>query len=215
MIEAIARGPALRRRALLAIAIGAAPLLAAPLAGRALADRAAVWGAGELARAAAHLDRPGGATREALVPMPQEIPAEEPEAAAADLVAPALAEPKRRAAAGAPPAPAPASHRGLLIRAPVVARAVRSGARPDGTPVPASGARPAGLALHGIGHLGAGLRDGDVLTSVGGTTATSVGAVVGAVAGAIRSGARVITATVWRGDQRIQVAIEIPRRRRG
>lgn len=105
----------------------------------------------------------------------------------------------------------PQRGRGLLIRAAVVARAVETGVRPGGVPVPASGLRPAGLALQGVSGYGAGLVDGDVLTSVGGTAATSVGAVVGAVTGAVSSGARALGAAVWRADRRIDVTVEIPR----
>jgi hypothetical protein len=118
---------------------------------------------------------------------------------------PFVADPRK------PKKPAPLPRRGLLVRAAVVARAVESGVRPSGVPVPATGQRPAGLALQGIGGFGAGLADGDVLTSVGGTPATSVGAVVGAVAGAIRSNAKALGAVVWRGDRRIDVTVEIPR----
>jgi hypothetical protein len=54
------------------------------------------------------------------------------------------------------------------------------------------------------------MQDGDILTSVGGTSATSEGAVIGVIAGAIGQGAKVITGVVWRGDQRMDVAVEIP-----
>jgi len=101
---------------------------------------------------------------------------------------------------------------GILVRASVVAAAVESGARPSGVAVPAQGFRPAGIALAGVSGFGAGLRDGDVLTRVGGTPATSVGAVIGAVAGALRQKARVITGEIWRGEQRLSIAVEIPRR---
>jgi S1-C subfamily serine protease len=103
--------------------------------------------------------------------------------------------------------------KGLRIREAVVARAARSGARPSGTPVAASGPRPPGLVLHGVGQFGAGLRDGDVLTSVGGAPARSVGTVVGAVAGALRARAPLLGAVVWRGDEPIQVTVELPRLR--
>ncbi len=99
---------------------------------------------------------------------------------------------------------------GIFVRASVVAAAVRSGSRPSGVPVPARGPRPAGIALSSVGGFGAGLRDGDVLTQVSGAPATSVGVVVGAVAVALRKHAPVITGEVWRGDQRLSVAVEIP-----
>ncbi len=107
--------------------------------------------------------------------------------------------------------PAARPRRGILVRAAVIARAVESGTRPTGVAVPASGQRPAGLALQGVSGFGAGLADGDVLTSVGGTAAMSVGAVVGAVAGAVRSRARALGAVVWRGDHSIVVTVELPR----
>jgi hypothetical protein len=61
-----------------------------------------------------------------------------------------------------------------------------------------------------VSRFGTGLHDGDILTSVGGTPATSEGTVIGIVAGAISQGAKVITGVVWRGDQRMDVAVEIP-----
>lgn len=101
-------------------------------------------------------------------------------------------------------------HRGVMVRADAVVRAVRSGGRPSSVPAPASGQRPAGLSLVGVSRFGTGLHDGDILTNVGGTAATSEGLVIGIVAGAISQGAKVITGVVWRGDQRIDVAVEIP-----
>lgn len=112
------------------------------------------------------------------------------------------------------PAPSPKNlskrHRGIIVRTDAVVRAVRSGGRPSSFPAPASGSRPAGLSLVGVTHFGTGLRDGDILTSVGGTPATSESLVVALVAGAIGQGAKVITGVVWRDDQRMDVAVEIP-----
>jgi S1-C subfamily serine protease len=64
-----------------------------------------------------------------------------------------------------------------------------------------------------VGQIGAGLRDGDVLTSVGGAPARSVDSVIAAVAGALRARAPLLSAVVWRGDQPIQVVVELPRPR--
>ena len=108
------------------------------------------------------------------------------------------------------PQPNTPRHRGIVVRADAVIRAVHSGGRPSSVPAPASGQRPAGLSLAGVSHFGTGLHDGDILTSVGGTSATSEGAVIGTVAGAISQGAKVITGVVWRDEQRIDVAVEIP-----
>ena len=101
-------------------------------------------------------------------------------------------------------------HRGVMVRADAVVRAVRSGGRPSSIPAIASGTRPAGLSLVGVSRFGTGVHDGDILTSVGGTPATSEGAVIGVVAGAISQGTKVITGVVWRDEQRIDVAVEIP-----
>lgn len=100
--------------------------------------------------------------------------------------------------------------KGIVVRANAVVHAVRRGGRPSSVPAPASGQRPAGLSLLGVSHYGTGLRDGDILTHVGGTSATSEGVVIGIVAGAISQGAKVITGVVWRGEQRLDVAVEIP-----
>jgi len=102
------------------------------------------------------------------------------------------------------------THRGIVVRSDAVVRAVQSGGRPSSVPAPASGERPAGLSLIGVSHFGTGLHDGDILTSVGGTPATSEAAVIGLVAGAISQHAKVITGVVWRGEQRIDVSVEIP-----
>jgi hypothetical protein len=90
--------------------------------------------------------------------------------------------PKRRSAPRRSAEPVP--ERGLRVSAQTVLRLAHSGARPGGTPVPASRGCPAGLRLHGVGGLGVGLRDGDVLTHAAGRPASSRAEVVGAVIGA-------------------------------
>lgn len=185
----------------------AAPLVALPLATRALADSLAERGE------AGHLDAirpvPAAPAPADPPPLPPDDPGAQPELFDG-VSSPARDRDRRRASVAAERAPAPAP-KGLRIRAGAVLRAARSGARPSGVPVPASGARPAGLLLQGVGQFGVGLRDGDVLTSVAGAPASSVGAVVAAVTGAWRAEARVLSAVVWRGDQPIQVAVELPR----
>ena len=207
------------QRRLAAVAL-TAPLVAIPLAGRAVADGLGARGGAALALALVEvqLDRPGeGLQPFAAAPAPEPAPLAGPEARPepeAQAPCPAAAKKKPCVGPGAPrPAGQPAPPRGLRIRAAVVASAVRSGARPSGTPVPPSRARPGGLALYGVGQFGAGLRDGDVLTSIAGAPAGSVDVVVSAVLGALRKRAPVLSAIVWRGEEPIQVAVELPQPR--
>ena len=209
-----------RWRRLLAGAALVGPLIAIPFAGCSMADRLGAHGGGALAVAAARLDRPGaGAPPPAAAQAPEPERQTTPEARTLPVVqvpCPASDRAEARPCAGrggARLAAQPAAPRGLRIGAAIVARAVRSGVRPSGTPVPPTGVRPGGLALHGVGALGAGLRDGDVLTSVAGAPASSVDGVVSAVLWALRKRASVLTATVWRGDAPIQVAVELPQPR--
>jgi hypothetical protein len=181
-----------------------APLVTLPFGGRALAD---------------FIARKAGEGLAGALPDPSPEPIE-PGAESGTESAPLLEE-EIGTFDGAPRAPADArprspliepraSRRGLLIRADLVARAVKSGVRPSAVPAPASGMRPDGLALYGVGGFGAGLRDGDVVTSVAGTPASSVGALIGAISGAVHARAKSISAVVWRGDEKLLVTLEIP-----
>lgn len=180
-----------------------APLVAIPPLTRMLVDRAAPALAHE---ATSHLQR---AFEWRPVYTPRELEPVAPEA-----TSPLNAEPQLEdlpdVPSAAPTQPGAKRHRGIVVRANAVVRAVRSGGRPSSSPAPASGQRPAGLSLVGVSRYGTGLRDGDILTAVGGTPATSEGVVVALVAGAISQGAKVITGVVWRDDQRFDVAVEIP-----
>jgi hypothetical protein len=99
---------------------------------------------------------------------------------------------------------------GIHVRAATVLRLAAAGVHPTGTPVPASGSRPAGLALHGVGRLGVGLRDGDVLTDVAGAPATSPAAVVGAVLAARANRAPAMSGHVWREATVWQIVVDMP-----
>lgn len=179
----------------------AAPLIAIPVITRVLVDRLAPTLA-DLATAT--LDR-------AFAWRPLHTPPQVCEAAP-DAATPGFYEPSMPENEDKPRVAHPSTTRakGIVVRANAVAHAVRRGGRPSSVPAPASGQRPAGLSLVGVSHYGTGLRDGDVLTQVGGTQATSEGVVIGIVAGAISQGAKVITGVVWRGEQRLDVAVEIP-----
>jgi hypothetical protein len=113
-----------------------------------------------------------------------------------------------RATPGNGGSPLPA--RGVMVNRARVLAAAKAGIRPSGSSVAATPYRPSGLALHGVGIVGVGLRDGDVVTRVGGARATSQGAVIGAVTAALRQKLPAITAEVWRGRHRILVTVELP-----
>lgn len=100
---------------------------------------------------------------------------------------------------------------GLFVGASLVRRAIQVGGRPTGSPIAASGDRPAGLILHGISRYGSALRDGDVLTSISGAQATSSPVVIGAILSAVRARSAAISGVVWRGNERFQVTVELPR----
>ncbi|MSP25061.1 MAG: hypothetical protein EXR75_07830 [Myxococcales bacterium] len=104
---------------------------------------------------------------------------------------------------------------GVLVKRQRVMAAARAGIRPSGSPVAMNAWRGRGLALAGVGMVGVGLRDGDVVTKVGGSPATSDAAVVGAVTAALRKGHPAITAEVWRDRQKIIVTVELPKVRFG
>jgi len=206
--------PPMRRahatRRVLAAGLVLAPLILVPLASRALVDHTASFVGTNLADlfAIAFAWRTPATDTQALHAAPNaDLPGIE--------ILPPTEEASSPSRGGrhAAPSSSTAPRGGIVVRAALVAAAVRSGSRPSGVPVPASGPRPAGLALSGVGGFGAGLRDGDVLTSVAGAPATSVGSVVSAVAGALQQKASVITGEVWRGEQRLALAVEIPEMR--
>jgi hypothetical protein len=85
-----------------------------------------------------------------------------------------------------------------------------SGARPRGAFVAANGVRPAGLRLTGVGALGIGLQDGDVLTRALGQPVTATGAVIQAVLAARAQHAAVLDGEFWRGPQRYVIRVEQP-----
>lgn len=81
---------------------------------------------------------------------------------------------------------------------------------PQAVPVAATEQHPAGLRLVGVGGLGVGLRDGDVLSRVSGSPVTSVGAVVELVLGQRARLARDISGEFWRNGERWALLVEQP-----
>jgi hypothetical protein len=70
--------------------------------------------------------------------------------------------------------------------------------------------RSAGVRLSGVGALGMGLADGDVVTSIDGRLTPTEGDATSAGSAAWSSGARTVRATILRGDQTIAVTVELP-----
>ncbi len=109
-----------------------------------------------------------------------------------------------------PPSTKAPPTRGIRVKASTVLRLANSGVRPGGSPVAATADRPAGLVLQGVGGLGVGLRDGDVLTQCAGAPASSPGAVIGAVLAARQRRAPAMSGVVYRGSEKIALYVEMP-----
>ena len=106
--------------------------------------------------------------------------------------------------------PLSAAERGVFVSAETVLGLASRGVVPRAVPVPPSASRPAGLRLVGVGALGIGLRDGDILTHVLGAPAGSVAAVIDAVVRARAGSARVISGTFWRDGRSLSLVVEQP-----
>jgi len=72
--------------------------------------------------------------------------------------------------------------------------------------------RAIGARLYGVGALGVGLADGDVVTSIDGRATPDMTTATGAAMGAYASGEAVAHATVLRGGRTLQVTVHIPPR---
>lgn len=172
-----------------------------------LAGRAAVPSVGDavvrrLARLTAALPAP---VESAVAVAPLPAPAS-PEPAPAP---PPPARPRNvRAASSARPSPEAA----LEIPADRLARLTEKQLRSLGAldAVDAEG-NAAGAALSGIGALGVGLDDGDVVTSIDGRATRDVSAALAAAVQAYGSGQGTARATVRRGGRTLPVVVHIPR----
>jgi hypothetical protein len=200
----------MRRRLLTALAVAASFALSAWGSARlARASGDAVGSA--LARAASAIPAPGHSLLDP--PPPRETTTESDSAAAVildDLTDPEAAAGVTKTGKKKPSSTTVRPKRGIHVKAATVLRLAARGVRPSGVAVPASGERPAGLALQGVGALGVGLRDGDVLTQVAGAPASSIGAVVGAVLAARQRRAPAMSGLVYRGDEKIAIHVEMP-----
>ena len=106
----------------------------------------------------------------------------------------------------------------LFVPARVTARVAPIAARQvHGTAAMDAKGRPLGVRLSGVGALGVGLADGDILTSVVGQPTLDVDAATGAIAAATASGKRRVSAAILRETggaerkvERIFVTEELP-----
>jgi hypothetical protein len=80
----------------------------------------------------------------------------------------------------------------------------------NGTTVLDARGRPSGVSLYGVGALGVGLADGDVVTAIDGRSTPTADDATSAGLTAWSSGKRSACATIVRGDETIAVTVEIP-----
>jgi hypothetical protein len=195
------------RRAIVAVSLGAPFALVVAFTG-AVADRQAVGVAEALCQVSEGLSlaEPELETRDqdqvarwrAELATLLDEPASTPEEAGAD-----GPQTRRPRAAGAAP-------HGLFVSADKVLRLAQAGARPAGIPVNAAGTRPGGLLLTGVGGLGLGLQDGDILTHALGQPAVSEEAVVGAIIRARGARQPHLSGQVWRGGRSFALVVAQP-----
>jgi hypothetical protein len=72
--------------------------------------------------------------------------------------------------------------------------------------------RPLGARLHGVGGLGVGLADGDVITSIDGRTTANAGDATTAALGAYMSGEATVHGTLLRDGKTLRVTVHVPAR---
>ena len=85
------------------------------------------------------------------------------------------------------------------------------GVLPSSQAVPATHFRPQGLQVSGVGGMGIGARDGDVLTEVAGQRVQSEGQVIALVLQTHGAGHRAVAGAFWRGMKKWTITVELPR----
>jgi hypothetical protein len=98
----------------------------------------------------------------------------------------------------------------VFVPASVVLRLARARAVPGSRPVPATSDRPGGVRLSGVGALGVGMQDGDVITEVAGRAVQSEGDVASIVIAALGRRTSQLSAVFYRGKSRGSLVVEIP-----
>jgi hypothetical protein len=100
--------------------------------------------------------------------------------------------------------------RSVLISEQTILRLANAGVIPQATPVPRQGTRPAGLQLGGVGAMGVGLQDGDVLFQVAGVPVSSDTQVAEIVRAARDRKVRSISARLWRNGETLALIVGMP-----
>lgn len=99
---------------------------------------------------------------------------------------------------------------GLFVAQSTVLRLAQSSARPRGSFVGPDGSRPPGLRLSGVGGLGIGLEDGDILVEALGVSPRSPAEIIGAVIEARARRAAALSGTLWRRGHTFRITVEQP-----
>jgi hypothetical protein len=113
----------------------------------------------------------------------------------------------RRGSARPAPRAKPAA---LFVSQATVLKLAESAARPQGAFVPRTAEHPAGLRLAGVGALGIGVQDGDILVEALGVAPRSPGDIIGAVLQARAQNARFLSGTLWRRGDTFRITVEQP-----
>lgn len=98
----------------------------------------------------------------------------------------------------------------LFVSAEQVLRLSRTARIPVARHIPPAGRRPSGLQVAGVGGLGIGVKDGDVLTKVAGTVIQNPSEVVSSVLQLRAKHVKSIAAEVWRGERPYRITFEMP-----
>lgn len=121
-------------------------------------------------------------------------------------VAGPVGSPRRGSARPAPRAK-PAA---LFVSQATVLKLAESAARPRGAFVPRTAEHPAGLQLSGVGALGIGVQDGDILVEALGVAPRAPSDIIGAVLQARAQSARFLSGTLWRRGDTFRITVEQP-----
>jgi hypothetical protein len=129
----------------------------------------------------------------------------------------APAEPHRSTPSTADPAKGPrrgqarpAKPAALFVSQGTVLELARSSARPQGAFVAPTADHPGGLRLSGVGGLGIGVQDGDILIEALGVAPRDPGDIIGAVLAARAKNARFLSGTLWRRGDTFRITVEQP-----